>query len=78
MRSRRYEMTEMHALIDISKQMFEDSAFDMEGEIRGEATEQFAVKIDWGERCTTMRTKSLVSFPTRARTWGLRINSPSI
>ncbi|MGH6931441.1 MAG: phage major capsid protein [Dongiaceae bacterium] len=31
-------------MIDISNQMLEDSAFDMEGEIRGEATEQFAVK----------------------------------
>lgn len=44
MRRRRYEVTEMYALIDISNQMLEDSAFDMEGEIRGEATEQFAVK----------------------------------
>ena len=43
-RRRRYEVTEMYALIDISDQMLEDSAFDMEGEIRGEATEQFAVK----------------------------------
>jgi hypothetical protein len=34
----------MYALIDISNQMLEDSAFDMEGEIRDEATEQFAVK----------------------------------
>jgi HK97 family phage major capsid protein len=34
-RRRRYEVTEMYALIDISNQMFEDSAFDMEGEIRG-------------------------------------------
>ena len=34
----------MYALIDISNQMLEDSAFGMEGEIRGEATEQFAVK----------------------------------
>jgi HK97 family phage major capsid protein len=34
----------MYALTDISNQMLEDSAFDMEGEIRGEATEQFAVK----------------------------------
>ena len=34
----------MYALIDISNQMLEDSAFDMEGEIRGEATEQFAVQ----------------------------------
>ena len=34
----------MYALIEISNQMLEDSAFDMEGEIRGEATEQFAVK----------------------------------
>lgn len=34
---------EMYALIDISNQMLEDSAFDMEAEIRGEATEQFAV-----------------------------------
>jgi HK97 family phage major capsid protein len=43
-RRRRYELTEMYALIDVSNQMLEDSAFDMEGEIRGEATEQFAVK----------------------------------
>jgi hypothetical protein len=28
------EVTEMYALIDISNQMLEDSAFDMEGEIR--------------------------------------------
>jgi len=34
----------MYALIDISNQMLEDSAFDMEGEIRSEATEQFAVR----------------------------------
>lgn len=35
---------EMYALIDISQQMLEDTAFDMEAEIRGEANEQFAVK----------------------------------
>jgi len=35
---------EMYALIDISNQMLEDSAFDMEAEIRMEASEQFAVK----------------------------------
>lgn len=35
---------EMYALIDISAQMLEDSAFDMEVEIREEAQEQFAVK----------------------------------
>lgn len=35
---------EMYALIDISNQMLEDSAFDMEAEIREEASEQFAVK----------------------------------
>ena len=34
MRRRRYEVTEMYALIDISNQMLEDSAFDMEGEDR--------------------------------------------
>jgi len=34
---RRYEVTEIYALIDISKQMLEDSAFDMEGKIRGRA-----------------------------------------
>ncbi len=34
MRRRRYEVTEMDALIDISNQMLEDGAFDMEGEIR--------------------------------------------
>lgn len=32
---------EMYALVDISNQMLEDSAFDMEAEIRGEAVEQF-------------------------------------
>lgn len=39
------EMTayEMYALIDISNQMLEDAAFDMEAEIRQEATEQFAL-----------------------------------
>ncbi|MER8754088.1 phage major capsid protein [Mesorhizobium sp. M0976] len=35
---------EGYALIDISNQMLEDSAFDMEAELRDEATEQFAVK----------------------------------
>jgi HK97 family phage major capsid protein len=35
---------EMYALIDISGQMLEDTAFDMEAEIREEASEQFAVK----------------------------------
>lgn len=35
---------EMYALVDISNQMLEDSAFDMEAEIREEAGEQFAVK----------------------------------
>jgi HK97 family phage major capsid protein len=34
---------EMYALIDISEQNLEDSAFSMEAEISGEATEQFAV-----------------------------------
>lgn len=34
---------ELYALIDISNQMLEDSAFDMEAEIRLEASEQFAV-----------------------------------
>lgn len=37
-------LPEMYALIDISNQMLEDSAFDMEAEIREEASEQFAVK----------------------------------
>ena len=35
---------EMYALIDISHQNLEDSAFDLEAEIRDEAVEQFAVK----------------------------------
>lgn len=35
---------EMYALIDISNQMLEDTAFDMEAEIREEAQLQFAVK----------------------------------
>jgi HK97 family phage major capsid protein len=43
----------MYALIDIPNQMLEDSAFDMEGEIRGEATEQFAVKEGAGIRGTS-------------------------
>ncbi|OGT54647.1 MAG: capsid protein [Gammaproteobacteria bacterium RIFCSPHIGHO2_12_FULL_63_22] len=34
---------EIYALIDISQQMLEDSAFDMEAEVRGESIEQFAV-----------------------------------
>lgn len=34
---------ELFALIDISNQNLEDSAFDLEAEISGEATEQFAV-----------------------------------
>lgn len=42
---------ECYALIDISNQMLEDSAFDMESEIRGEAEEQFAVAE--GAACVT-------------------------
>lgn len=34
---------EMYALIDISHQNLEDSAFDLEAEVRGESEEQFAV-----------------------------------
>lgn len=34
---------ELFALIDMSNQMLEDTAFDMEAEIRNEASEQFAV-----------------------------------
>ncbi len=34
---------ELYALIDMSNQMLEDTAFDMEAEIRMEASEQFAV-----------------------------------
>lgn len=34
---------ETHALVDITNQMLEDSAFDLESEIRMEADEQFAV-----------------------------------
>lgn len=34
---------EVYALVDISQQMLEDSAFDMEAEIRGESVEQFDV-----------------------------------
>jgi hypothetical protein len=41
---RGYEVTKLYALIDISNQRLEDSTFDMEGEIRGQATEQFTVK----------------------------------
>jgi HK97 family phage major capsid protein len=36
----------MYALIDISNQMLEDSAFDMEGEIRGEATASVAKVLE--------------------------------
>lgn len=35
---------EMYALVDISNENLEDSAFDMEAELRGEASEQFAVR----------------------------------
>jgi HK97 family phage major capsid protein len=34
---------ELYALIDMSNQMLEDTAFDMEAEIRNEAAEQFSV-----------------------------------
>lgn len=34
---------EMYALVDISNQMLEDSVFDMEAELRNDASEQFAV-----------------------------------
>lgn len=37
-------LPEAYALIDISNQMLEDSAFDMEAEIRMEASDQFAVQ----------------------------------
>jgi HK97 family phage major capsid protein len=33
---------EMYALVDITNQMLEDAAFNMEAEVRAEATEQFA------------------------------------
>ena len=45
----------MYALIDISNQMLEDSAFDMEGKIRRETTKQFAVK-EGAEIRGTVRT----------------------
>lgn len=35
---------EIYALVDITNDMLEDSAFDMQSEIEAEATEQFAVK----------------------------------
>ncbi len=35
---------EIYALVDISNEMLEDSGFDIEAEVRGEAAEQFAVK----------------------------------
>jgi HK97 family phage major capsid protein len=40
------EMTapELYALVDISNEMLEDTGFDIEAEVRGEAAEQFAVK----------------------------------
>ena len=63
MRRRRYEVTEMYALIDISNQMLEDSAFDMEGEIHGEATEQFAVKEGAEIRGTVRAADELHSRP---------------
>lgn len=37
-------LSEIYALVDISNQMLEDAAFDMQAEISMEATEQFAVK----------------------------------
>jgi HK97 family phage major capsid protein len=37
-------VTELYALIDISNQMLEDAAFDMQAEITNESSEQFAVK----------------------------------
>jgi HK97 family phage major capsid protein len=36
-------LPEMYALVDISNQQLEDAAFDMEAEIRGESSEQFAL-----------------------------------
>lgn len=44
-------LPEMIAIIDISQQMLEDSAFDMEDEIRTESIEQFGVK-EGQEFCT--------------------------
>lgn len=38
---------EMYAIVDISEQNLEDSAFDLEAEIRMEATEQFSVREGW-------------------------------
>ena len=35
MQGRGHDVTVMHSLIDISNQMFEDSAFAMKGETRG-------------------------------------------
>lgn len=37
-------LPEMYAIVDVSQQMLEDTAFDMESEIRNEATEQFSLK----------------------------------
>ena len=37
-------LPEMYAVIDISQQMLEDSAFDMDAELREEANDQFSVK----------------------------------
>ncbi len=39
-----FPLPEMYALVDISNQMMEDSAFDMQAEILMEANEQFSVK----------------------------------
>ncbi len=44
MRRRRYEVTEMYALIEISNQMLEDSAFDHGRKFR--ATGKFALIAD--------------------------------
>ncbi len=48
-----HELTapEMYALIDITNDMMEDSAFDMQGEIEGESNEQFAA-LEGREFCT--------------------------
>jgi HK97 family phage major capsid protein len=53
----------MYALIDISNQMLEDSAFDMEGEVRGEATEQFAVKEGAEIRGSNVRAHVISAHP---------------
>ena len=59
MRRRRYEVTEMYALIEISNQMLEDSAFDHAGRHSGRPALRPSTKCSSVPRCGRGATPAL-------------------